>query len=437
MPVLLHLMFDLDDTLVATAHLKDIREKHLSDKFEKALPQLKPYVGLLPALHYLQGKVSLSVVTRSPGWYAKPILKHCFPDIRWNAVVTYEDVDRHKPYPDALKQAMQTVGVTEFSQVAYIGDSRDDIEAAYHAGVRPVLATWGGTQGVTNQLLPEVVLNNPTALCDLPTSYTRYLHVLEAYLAEKDEKWKEAGNVQPTRISVPIQGKEMVVWVLGRYFAKEGVTLTLHNNHTLSQQIERKKSSGVFPIEDSWVYAIAAVLGHMQVKYGADLVTVVPAKPGRDRRLERLLEVYDRSTYPFVKLASAPDLLAFSEDAQTVKHATSPERYQMVKEAIRAKNNQLVVGEKVVLLDDVLTTGSTLQAAKETLIEAGASSVYPIALAKNISRYSFEVTPEHKLCSKCGRLMVYRKNRTTGNVFWGCTGYPEHCRHTEDIPIAR
>ncbi|MER3462834.1 MAG: hypothetical protein C4342_07645, partial [Armatimonadota bacterium] len=355
MPALLHLIFDLDDTLVSTSHLKDIREKRLSSELEKVLPHLEPYEGLLPALHSLQGEVSLSVVTRSPGWYARQILERCFPGIRWDAVVTYEDVEQHKPYPDALKLAMQTVGATEPSQVAYVGDNRDDLEAAYHAGVRPVLATWGSTSGVPDRLPPEAILNNPTALRHFPTSYILYLHALEAHLAAEEfgREWKELDHVQPTEIfvSLPTQVKQMRVGVLGRYFAKQGLTLALHDRHTLSQQIERKKNPGVFPIEDSWVYAIAAVLEHMRVKYGADLVTVIPAKAGRDPRLERLLDAYDKSSnHPFAKLDSASDLLAFSDDAQTVKWAAKSDRYEMVKKAIQAKNGQRVAGKRVVLL---------------------------------------------------------------------------------------
>lgn len=447
MPVLTHLMFDLDDTLAPTSHLKAIRENRLISEFEKALRHLKPYEGLLPALRSLQKKVKLSVVTKSPGWYAKGILRQCFPDIHWSAVVVYEDVSRRKPYPDALERAMEIVGDKEPSQVAYIGDSQDDLEAAYHAGVRPVLATWGSTSGVPDRLLPEAILNNPNVLLHFPESYILYMHTLEAYLAAEEfgREWKELDRVQPTEIEIfvprPFQDKRMRVRVLGRYFAKEGLTLALHERHKLSQQIGRKEIPGAFRIEASWVHAIAAVLEHMRVKYGADLVTVIPAKPGRDPRLELLLDAYDKSSdHSFAKLDSAPDLLAFSDGAQTVKHLSRLERYNEVKKTIRAKNSHRVAGKRVVLLDDVLTTGSTLLAAKETLLEAGADAVYPIALAKDISSYCFEVNPEEseeskesKQCPKCGRPMRIRKNRKSGNKFWGCTGFPNYCTYTESI----
>lgn len=43
-----------------------------------------------------------------------------------------------------------------------------------------------------------------------------------------------------------------------------------------------------------------------------------------------------------------------------------------------------------------------------------------------------EVTAgERPACDQCGRPMVMRKNRTDGSWFWGCTGWPDHCKATK------
>lgn len=36
-----------------------------------------------------------------------------------------------------------------------------------------------------------------------------------------------------------------------------------------------------------------------------------------------------------------------------------------------------------------------------------------------------------KRCSRCNRVMVVRKNSSTGDRFWGCTGYPDDCTSTD------
>jgi predicted amidophosphoribosyltransferase len=41
-----------------------------------------------------------------------------------------------------------------------------------------------------------------------------------------------------------------------------------------------------------------------------------------------------------------------------------------------------VRGKKVLIIDDVLTTGATMQACARTFLEAGANSVYGLTLAK-------------------------------------------------------
>lgn len=37
-----------------------------------------------------------------------------------------------------------------------------------------------------------------------------------------------------------------------------------------------------------------------------------------------------------------------------------------------------------------------------------------------------------KRCDECNRTMVIRTNSETGDRFWGCTGWPDDCRYTED-----
>lgn len=43
--------------------------------------------------------------------------------------------------------------------------------------------------------------------------------------------------------------------------------------------------------------------------------------------------------------------------------------------------------------------------------------------------------PEIKMhCPECARPLVVRRRRADGSEFLGCTGWPDHCRHTEALP---
>ena len=54
------------------------------------------------------------------------------------------------------------------------------------------------------------------------------------------------------------------------------------------------------------------------------------------------------------------------------------------KDSIEIQNKSLIKNQKVILLDDVLTTGNTVNACQELLLEAGAKEVKIIVLAKTI-----------------------------------------------------
>lgn len=74
---------------------------------------------------------------------------------------------------------------------------------------------------------------------------------------------------------------------------------------------------------------------------------------------------------------------------QRVKHTRSQvglkidQRRENVQDAFRA-HSSLIRGKKILLMDDVTTTGATLNSASKTLMEAGAQQVYAITVARAI-----------------------------------------------------
>jgi ComF family protein len=77
---------------------------------------------------------------------------------------------------------------------------------------------------------------------------------------------------------------------------------------------------------------------------------------------------------------------------QRIKHTRSQvglsahERQNNVRGAFSAEP-RIVKGKKVLLMDDVATTGATLVAASQALVEAGAEQVYALTVAKALSHY--------------------------------------------------
>lgn len=88
-------------------------------------------------------------------------------------------------------------------------------------------------------------------------------------------------------------------------------------------------------------------------------------------------------------LADMPHIVLRTNIIKRVRHTQSQtsllrhERKQNLKEAfvINQQTVHKLAGKKVILLDDVITTGATLQEAKKALACANASSIITVALA--------------------------------------------------------
>ena len=60
---------------------------------------------------------------------------------------------------------------------------------------------------------------------------------------------------------------------------------------------------------------------------------------------------------------------------------TKRERERNIKNAFSVKDQQLVVGKTILLVDDVYTTGSTINECGKVLMDGGAEKVYFAVLA--------------------------------------------------------
>ena len=61
------------------------------------------------------------------------------------------------------------------------------------------------------------------------------------------------------------------------------------------------------------------------------------------------------------------------------------ERYANVKDAFQAEE-KIVSGRSVLIIDDVTTSGATMDACASALLQAGAREVYGLTLARSVSQ---------------------------------------------------
>lgn len=104
---------------------------------------IREYDGVEQLLTSLRERgAKLGIVTSKSRMTVDMALR-CIPIGHYfDALVTTDDTDRHKPHPQPLQLAMDLLDVTPGESV-YIGDSPFDIEAGQAAGMATVAVGWG------------------------------------------------------------------------------------------------------------------------------------------------------------------------------------------------------------------------------------------------------------------------------------------------------
>jgi len=403
-------LFDLDMTLVDSSALEAWRQQGLWSHVRANIGLVKAFTRSPVRAHELPGKLKelghgVAIVTSSPGWYAKHILEAF--SITYDVLVGYEDTEHHKPDPEPLQAALDALGASA-SDAYHVGDAAIDVEASYHAGVTSIGAGWGmRTFEAICSTAPDILFLKPSSLLKLELDRRGYFAEL---LAAGVQPKAHAGATLPC-------GGSPIRYALGRYFVREDPR---HAVSSLSNRLlEFKNSDGP---ADAFARALGSFLERLD--WTPDYVVPVPPKPSQNRhRFEVLLgRAEDFITEEAVVYL---DGLSCLKEIEGYKSMGAFERAAAVRGAFASKytwNKGLVL-----LLDDVLTTGETVSECARVLLADDAAEVRVVALGKDQQVFM------RKFCAACERPMRVRIEKATGEKFWGCSGFPDYCRHTESM----
>ena len=113
-----------------------------------------------------------------------------------------------------------------------------------------------------------------------------------------------------------------------------------------------------------------------------DLIVPVPLHHSRHReRGYNQAEIIAQTISPTLNLKMAPDLLIRKKNTKDQTRLTAVERIENVRDAFSVKDEIEIEGMTIMLVDDVITTGATLDECARTLQSAGARKIYACTLA--------------------------------------------------------
>ncbi len=122
----------------------------------------KPYEGIVEVLNTLRERgIRLAVASNKYQAATQQIVAHFFPNT-FDCVLGEREGIARKPDPQIVTDIMAEIGISDKSEVLYIGDSDVDMQTAKNAHLRAVGCLWGFcTEETLRAENPAILINKP------------------------------------------------------------------------------------------------------------------------------------------------------------------------------------------------------------------------------------------------------------------------------------
>ncbi|MBS1956620.1 MAG: phosphoribosyltransferase [Cyanobacteria bacterium SZAS-4] len=218
-----------------------------------------------------------------------------------------------------------------------------------------------------------------------------------------------SSSAKPTTrvVKLPnLQHPECPYFVLGRYF---GPSDPRHALHALSLRLSHFKHHHS---PHSQLFANLFLRGIEAATGGVfDLITQVPSRPEVGDRLAHILRIMHSNLSKQTQPADSPhartsptsiqsDILRCVNSYPPLKGLNLKARKASVAKVFQVQKD--IQGKRIVLIDDIVTTGATINACITELKSAGAASVTAVLLAYH--PYGLKARPSKSIniCTECG-----------------------------------
>jgi ComF family protein len=151
----------------------------------------------------------------------------------------------------------------------------------------------------------------------------------------------------------------------------------------LARAIVLLKHEQIEPLGTWFASRLVEVVRKEAARLAADIIVPVPLHRQRTReRGYNQVDVFGRPLARRLRLPYRPVLLTRSLPRPERHLLRSDERWEAVRDAFAVREGGRVDNLRILLLDDVMTTGATLDACSRALREAGAESVLGLTVAR-------------------------------------------------------
>ncbi|WP_245628236.1 ComF family protein [Croceitalea dokdonensis] len=157
------------------------------------------------------------------------------------------------------------------------------------------------------------------------------------------------------------------------YFSSIGIV------KNLLHQLKYKNQSHIGIFLGSWYGALLAEDGSLPE---IDYVVPVPLHPKKLRkRGYNQVTGFGKQIATAINATFLEDVLTKTANTKTQTKKSRIERWQEQQSLFKAKKTNVLTGKKVLLVDDVITTGATIEVCARALLDAQVSEVYVATMA--------------------------------------------------------
>ena len=127
---------------------------------------------------------------------------------------------------------------------------------------------------------------------------------------------------------------------------------------------------------------MAETIGRDREYLAADMIVSVPLHPARKReRGYNQAQLLAEGLGRLIGIPAPDGLVVRTKHTATQTTMGREQRRRNVEDIFRAKRPEAIAGKTVILIDDVLTTGATIGACGQSLLNAGAQQVFALTAA--------------------------------------------------------